>query len=135
MILLLFLLMLILIAILYFKYNSIIASQKRQIILLSKKNTELRNKINRRNSSLKDIMIKFTLPQCSDAVTNTACNLYVAPINNSLVINSLEKDIKLKVLDCAEVTDDIWFRVAFNCDDDLNNKGWIKEEYITKISI
>lgn len=130
----LFIILIIIIVLIYYKFTNIISSQKKQIILMSKQNNQLKTKINSRYSKLKNLTIKYIKPDYSNSITNYMCKLYIAPIDNSFALAELKKDLKLNIIDSAEVLNNIWYEVTFESDDNTNNKGWIKEEFITKIN-
>lgn len=119
----------------YYKYDSTVANQKKQLMLLSKQNKDLKNKLNYKNTKYANIKVKYTQIAYSEGVVNSKCNLNLAPIKNYLSINNLEKDMKVNIIDSANILGTLWFRVQLNTDENINSKGWISEKNLTLIKV
>lgn len=119
----------------YYKYDSTVANQKKQLILLSKQNKDYKNKLNYKNTKYTNLKVKYTQSTYSEGVVNSKCNLNLAPIKNSLFINNLEKNMKVNIIDSAEILDNTWFRVQINTDENINSKGWVLETNLTLVKV
>lgn len=65
----------------------------------------------------------------SDFKTGTAsedCNLYAAPVQNELILNTIKKGVSLTIHGCAEFMGITWYEVSFHAEPSANNKGWVK---------
>lgn len=121
--------------ILYYKYEEKISHQKKQLIILSRQNKEMKNKLNYRSEKLTNLSVVYKRCNYSHAVINEDCNLHLAPLNNSIILSRLNKDIKINILDTAETMDTLWYEIDIKRGDRINTKGWVQEKNITKIKI
>jgi hypothetical protein len=114
-----------------------VARQKKQIIILSKQNKDLKNKLNNRYSKYKNLNVKYKLPEYKNGITNKPCNLYISPINDSIILTKLNENTKLDIQDSAEILDTLWYEINIETEDAdrINTKGWLPEDCITKVQL
>ena len=96
-------------------FDSKIKKYKRNILTLN-------NQIHKR-----EISIYYKTSEFEYAVTQPYTNVYLAPINNSLIVNRLKDAFKVKILDECEINKETWYFVELGLNSGLNNKGWIKK--------
>lgn len=56
--------------------------------------------------------------------------MHISPLENSIILSNLKKNLNLTIHDYAELLDVTWFEVSFKSDNNINNKGWVKSSYI-----
>lgn len=112
-----------------FQLSNTISIQKRQLLLLTRQNNNLKSAAAKQINQ-KTIIIKYIVPAYTFGIIAKNCYLYAAPIENSTIINELNKNTQIKIIDSAEVENCIWYEVSSNFKDNINNKGWIKAENI-----
>lgn len=103
--------------------------QKKQLLILLKENNNLKAKIDSKLND-EDIIIKFVKSKYKYGIIASPCTLYSAPTMNAPILCELEKNTQVNILDCGEVNNYVWYEVRFNTTDSINNKGWIKSQYI-----
>lgn len=115
-------------------FNNKLSLQKRQFIILKKQYDELKDKINKKNNSLDSLVVKYVLPQYNSGIIKLKCNLYLYPLDSSIVLLSLEKNSFIQIQDCAEINNKLWVEVSLPSSDRINSKGWIEESNIQWIT-
>jgi hypothetical protein len=99
--------------------------QKRQLMLLTKQNSALREKINKSTLTSQNITLLYKPTRYTTGVVGNICSLYIAPLKDSYVLCNLNKNLDIQILDCAEVSQEIWYEIRFASKTSVNNKGWI----------
>lgn len=100
-------------------------SDKKQIMLLSRQNNSLKEKLDSETLKIEDISVLFRTHKYTSGVLGDSCNLYIAPIKKYAILRILNKNLEIQILDCAEVFDEVWYEVSFATKNNINNKGWI----------
>lgn len=98
--------------------------QRKQILLLTKQNYDLKNKI-KSMVIIKDIIVNYKTPEFAEGFIKN-CKLYIAPLENSVVLCKVDEETNVTILDCAEIGDAIWYEVSIPVEDRINSKGWVK---------
>jgi hypothetical protein len=104
--------------------------QKKQIMLLVRQNINLKDKVNNETLILDNVTIFYSVPKYKYGAVSNSCNLYIAPIKKYVILCKLSSNMKLKILDCAKIDNNIWYEVQFQSQDNINNKGWMEAENI-----
>lgn len=117
----------------YFKNKNL--QQRRQIILLKKLNNDLKEKTVSKNTPSQTLSIKYVIPQYNLGKIIESAPLHVAPIGNSIVLMTIEADTSVQVKDSAEIGGSLWYEVLVDKEDNINNKGWVKNSYITFLNV
>lgn len=115
-------------------FNNKLSLQKRQFIILKKQYDELKDKVNKKNNYLDSLVVKYILPQYNSGIIKLKCNLLLYPLDNSIVLLSLEKNSFIQIQDCAEINNKLWVEVSIPSSDRINSKGWIEESNIQWIT-
>lgn len=111
--------------ILYFD-RKLIAS-KQQYISLTKQYKNLREKYLKEYKSSNNILVKYSTPITSTAITNANVSIYLAPLESCPIINTLNDKIQVTILDQAETNMEIWYYISLPINTNINSKGWIKK--------
>ena len=114
---------------LYFAQKT--ANQRRKIMFLSYQLEELKNKIKEQNTIMNDISITYKCPDAHSAETIGTTNLFIAPLENSMVLSKLSSGTKVEILDSAEILSVLWYEILLPSQTKINNKGWVKKERLT----
>lgn len=110
-------------------FTNKVSNQRKQILLLKYQNNNLKHKTNSESSL--HTTIKYLTPNYSEGILKEDCNLYIAPLSNSAIINSLNQSTIIQIYDSAEINDELWYEVSILSEDRINSKGWIKSDCIS----
>lgn len=124
-----FLLLILLPVGIFYYFNEKITKQRKQILILSKQNTNINNKLKKNYSN--NFTVKYLDPNINSTMIITKCPLFLAPVEDSIVISTLSKGIQVDILDSAEISNQLWYEVSTQSINRINNKGWIKSDYIS----
>lgn len=108
------------------------ANQRKKIILLNHQNDKLKQKI--KYSNISKLTIKYIPQNYDTGMILNNCNLYICPVKESIVLNSLVKNTSVKIVDCAEVKNTLWYEVSLIDDSKINNKGWVIADFVDAVS-
>ena len=111
----------------FFRYYKTTLRLRKQIIRLTRQNNRLSDKM----SKNLNIKIKYIDTESKYGIIKSSCNLYIAPIYNSPIINQLRKDTRLEIVDSAFIDDERWYEISIWNSIKTNNKGWVNEEFIS----
>lgn len=110
------------------KTNSV---QRKQIITLTMENNTFKANFKKQVRSEKQaVTIKYKATPYKSGIVSDYCPLYAAPMENCPILCELNKNTQIKIMDSAEAGNSIWYEVAYNKKDNINNKGWIKARYM-----
>lgn len=105
--------------------------QRKQLITLTLENNTFKANFKKQARFEKQIVtIKYKATPYKSGIISDYCPLYAAPIEASPVLCELSKNTQIKIMDSAEAGNSIWYEVAYNKKDNINNKGWIKARYM-----
>lgn len=111
----------------FYYLSNKIASQHRQLMVLTKENSKLKNKLSKgTNISINSLVVKYKTPPFNKAIVVKKCTLHISPLENSSMLSNMDIDTKLEVLDSAEVLGLTWYEVSIPLNDKKNSKGWIR---------
>lgn len=108
------------------------SNQRKRILLLKHQNDKLKQKVKYDTTS--SLTIKYIAHNYTGGIILNNCKLYICPIEESIVLNSLIKNTNVKILDCAEIKDGLWYEVSIINDKQINTKGWVKSDFINPFS-
>jgi hypothetical protein len=126
----LFLILLLVVAGEYFYFTQKLDSQRKQILVLSRHNDNLKSKVNKQSSSLGSVNIKYKDPAYKSAYTADNSILLLSPLEDSPVVYKFSKSTKVSLIDSAEILNSTWCEVSFIPMSGNRIKGWIKESEI-----
>ncbi|CAB1254779.1 hypothetical protein ACFHWD_08560 [Clostridium sp. MT-14] len=124
----LFITLIICTSVILYNFQSKISSQRRQILSLKYENDSLKSKISKEIPP--KINVRYITPQYVNALVTVKSNIYLAPILNSGIINTLEKNTPIRVHDSIEILNEFWYEVSIAGSSRINSKGWIKSNCI-----
>ena len=90
------------------------------MLFLSNQNNTMRSKNN------KNIIIKYSNINFKYGFTKGSCSMNLAPIDEPLIVCTLQKNITINIISRAEVNGQIWYEVSVFSKERINNQGWIK---------
>lgn len=114
----------------YYKLQKQISEQKRQLLLLSRENNELKSKFMLATTfnHEEQLLVQFEKPNFNNGTTSDNCKLYAAPIIDSSILSGVLKNTPLQVQDSAFVSNQLWYEVNLPSRSRINSKGWIKDK-------
>lgn len=114
----------------YYKLQKKISEQKRQLLLLSRENNELKSKflLATNFSGDEQLLVQFEKPNFNSGTTSDNCKLYAAPIINNNILSGVLKNTPLQIQDSAFVNSQLWYEVSLASRNRINSKGWIKDQ-------
>lgn len=100
---------------------------KHQMLLISKQNKELKDKLLSASKVNKELFIRYSLTTPSDGITQSNASLFIAPYENSIKINLISEKLAVKIQEEAEVNNETWYFVSLPISTNVNSKGWMKK--------
>jgi len=109
-------------------FTNKMAAQRKQILLLKYKNTDL----NQTSKAAKNenISIEYIFPVNTKGFIKKKCELLICPIDNSAIVNFIKENTLVKVEDSANINNQLWYEISLITESRVNSKGWIKEDCI-----
>ena len=98
---------------------------KHNLILVTQYNEKLKKELCMNKS--KNICAKFSTPLNTYGILNEGIQIYIAPLENSSVINSIKEEMQVDILDECTLSDVTWFYINLPLDSDVNCHGWVKK--------
>lgn len=119
----------------FFYFDSKIKESKRTILTLNNYINKLKlsnkNQKTNNNSIIEEISIYYTNSPYQYGITLPNTKIFLAPINNSPIVNKLITPTQIKIIEQCEINKEIWYWSDLNINSTLNSKGWIKKEEIS----
>lgn len=110
-------------------YENKLSYSKRQLIVLTRQVDDLRTKVSssskRRDSKL---LVKYLIPTNRMGLTNTNSNLFIAPLDDSPILQKLSVKMEVSILDKVDINTEAWFYVEIPSDNNINCRGWVKQK-------
>lgn len=107
-------------------FTNKISNQRKQILLLKYQNNNLKRKtISDQNEQ---IIVRYLSLNHNEGTIKKNCNLHLAPLDNSAVLNSLSENTTVQIQDGAEINKEMWYEISILSQDKTNSKGWIKSD-------
>lgn len=128
-----FLILISVIIFIYLYYEKKLAIAKKRLLRTSNQYNNIRNEYRSTLSKNKNINIKFIIPTIKSAITNDKVTVFIAPINDSYKIKTLDIKMEVKILDCAIINNKTWFYVNLPVDSTYNCRGWINKDDLSLI--
>ena len=124
-----FILLLILTAIaiyfLYLYFSNEQTKLKNKLIFLTRYNEELKKELCKNKK--KNLSAKFSNPEVSSGILNENINIYIAPIDNSSIINSTSAKMQVNIIDECTIYDITWLYINLPSASNINCHGWVKK--------
>lgn len=118
------------VAFVLYQCNIKVTEYKRQILTLNNqlskyKTTTYNHQSNKGNK--KTLIINFNQPEFKYGITLPYTSIFIAPSSDSLAINRLNEKSQVKILDEAEINNEVWYYSLLNTESRINCNGWIKK--------
>lgn len=113
----------------YLYFNNQLDSNRRKLIVLSKENSQLKNRV-KGIKKYNSLSIKFSEPLYSYGEAKSNSLLYLSPLETSPILCKMNTSAKIKLLCTAEVLDEIWYEVLLDSPKNINSRGWMKKDFI-----
>lgn len=133
MLFLLFLLIIIAGACASYYFTNKMSAQRKQILLLKYQNNNLKQET--KPIENKSITVKYVLPEFKEGIITKRCELFIAPLENSPVINFISENTLVEIQDSAHIDNNLWYEVLLTPKESINSKGWVKEASIKSASV
>ncbi len=111
----------------YLYFNRKLSFSRQQYLLLSNQHKALREKYNAQAASLSNISVRYLTTTASNGVTLEGVFLMLAPIEKGPVINRTNDKLQVRILEEAEVNNQIWYFVSLPLNTNFNSKGWMRK--------
>ena len=120
--------------IVYVYFSDKLARQQRQLMFITRQNNELKNNMTRQKLLNEHVNVTYAYPGFVRGIISDYCNLYLSPMENSPILGKVDIGTQIEVLDSAQLVDCIWYEISLPTSVRVNNKGWIKENFLSKIT-
>lgn len=118
-------------AFMFFYFDSKIKEYKRNILTLNNQVYKLRTSAKKQTKDMpnnsKEISIYYRNSNFHYGVTLPYTNVYLAPINDSYIVNRIKDRLQVKIIEECELNKEIWYLVDLGLNTTLNCKGWIRK--------
>ncbi|MEG1256831.1 hypothetical protein [Clostridium sp.] len=113
------------------KYNK----QNLQVRVLTKQNHGLTSQLNSINKPTDNLKIYYRPIKFNTGETLKRSSLYIAPLSNSAILRSLPANTKVEIIDLVEAFEILWYEVKVIISEDVNIKGFIRQELIKELQV
>lgn len=118
------------VAFVLYQCNIKVTEYKRQILTLNNQLSKYKTTTYTHQSSKgnkKTLIINFNQPEFKYGITLPYTSIFIAPSSDSLAINRLNEKSHVKILDEAEINNEVWYYSLLNTESRINCNGWIKK--------
>lgn len=122
-----FLILILCIVFIFISFDKKVAILKKQLLVANNQNTSLRAKVANYSSDRECVQIKFFMCPCNTGLINSNCNVFIAPLRSSCILNKSPVKMEVKLLDKAHVRGENWYYVSLPLDSNINSRGWVNE--------
>lgn len=110
-------------------YENKLNYSKRQLIVATRQVEDLRfrvsSSVQRQNTKL---LVKYLIPSNRMGLTNNSSTLFIAPLNDSPILQKFSVKMEVSILDKADINNESWFYVEVPSDNNINCRGWVKQK-------
>ncbi len=125
---LIFSILLLIIVAMYFYYENKIFRLKKQLSLTSTQFRNIRSEYRHSLSKKDGVKINFITPNIKTAITSTSGDVFLAPMYDSIKLNSFNVRMEVVILDSVQINNEIWYYVSLPIDTTFNCRGWINKK-------
>ena len=122
-----FLILIVCIIFIVISFDKKIAILKKQLLVANNQNTSLRVKIANYSSDREYLEIKYLMCTNNMGLINSNCNVFIAPLRSSCILNKSPVKMEVKLLDKAQIKGENWYYVSLPLDSNINSRGWVNE--------
>lgn len=120
---------------LYLSYERKMLLYKRQLSITLKQYNILKNKskiLKDNKSNLSNTLkIRFSIPKYRSGTVIYNSNVFIAPLDNSIILRTLKESTEVSILDFSENNDEGWYYVNIPNLNNINSRGWINSKSFT----
>ena len=125
---LIFFILLLFIVLMYFYYENKLFRLKKQLSLTSTQFRSIRSEYRSSLSKKDGIKINFITPTIKTAITSVSGDVFLAPMYDSIKLNSFTVRMEVTILDSVQIDNEIWYYVSLPIDTTFNCRGWINRK-------
>lgn len=127
---LVFVLFILVIICLVLYYEKKIFYYKKQLLIANNQIDRLQKKVPKINSMKKNrgVQIKFSIPNSNMGIINENSKIYISPLESSELVQHINIKMEVKILDKAEIDNQIWYYISLPIDSNINSRGWVLQK-------
>lgn len=112
-----------------YQCNIKVTEYKRQILTLNNQVSKYKGASYKKaeNQIKKNLIINFNKPEFRYGVTLSYTTIYLAPSEDSYPLIKLKEKSQVKIIDEAEINNEVWYYSLLNTDSKINCNGWINK--------
>ena len=124
-------------AYMFFYFDSKLKSYKRQLLAANNQMLKSQSKstssetLKTQSNIPKEIHIVYNTPTYKYGITQPYTAVYLAPLENSYIINKLKDKLQVEILYEAEINKEIWFFISLELNTNVNSKGWVRKPQLS----
>lgn len=124
-------------AYMFFYFDSKLKVYKRQLLAVNNQMLKAQSKpsssetFKPQTNLPKDIQITYAKPTYKYGITQPYTAVYLAPVENSYIVNKLKDKIQVEIIYEAEINKGIWFFISLDIDSNINSKGWVRKSQLS----
>ena len=115
----------------FFYFDLKIKEYKRNILALNNQVYKLKTSCKKQQkvetNHLKEVSIHYRKSNFYYGITLAYTNVYLAPLNDSPIVNRIKDSIQVKIIYECELNKEIWYFIDLGLNTTVNCKGWIKK--------
>jgi len=123
------------VAFVLYQCNIKITEYKRQILTLNNQLSKYKDTTYKKsnNDSKKNLIINFNKPEFRYGITLPYTSIFIAPSEESIAISKIKEKSQVKIIDEAEINNEIWYYSLLNTESKINCNGWIKKSQFSML--
>ena len=123
------------VAFVLYQCNIKITEYKRQILTLNNQLSKYKDTTYKKsnNDSKKNLIINFNKPEFRYGITLPYTSIFIAPSEESISISKIKEKSQVKIIDEAEINNEIWYYSLLNTESKINCNGWIKKSQFSML--
>ncbi|ABG84806.1 conserved hypothetical protein [Clostridium perfringens ATCC 13124] len=123
------------VAFVLYQCNIKITEYKRQILTLNNQLSKYKDTTYKKsnNDSKKNLIINFNKPEFKYGITLPYTSIFIAPSEESIAISKIKEKSQVKIIDEAEINNEIWYYSLLNTESKINCNGWIKKSQFSML--
>ena len=123
------------VAFVLYQCNIKITEYKRQILTLNNQLSKYKDTTYKKsnNDSQKILIINFNKPEFRYGITLPYTSIFIAPSEESIAISKIKEKSQVKIIDEAEINNEIWYYSLLNTESKINCNGWIKKSQFSML--
>lgn len=120
----------------FFYFDSKLKVYKRQLMAANNQVTKTQGKpssdtLKTQSTTPKEVQIVYNAPTYKYGITLPYTAVYLAPVENSYIVNKLKDKLQVEILYEAEINKQTWFFISLGLDTNVNSKGWVRKAQVS----